>query len=55
MPQMPARKAGDGSSRRSLKSEIQPHGMNLINFTLTEHLLEDKINQAAKEMVAKTE
>lgn len=34
---------------------MQPHGMNLINFTLTEHLLQDKINEAATEMVMKTE
>jgi hypothetical protein len=29
--------------------------MNLINFTLTEHLLEDKINDATKEILSKTE
>ena len=32
--------------RGSLKEQVQPHGMELINFTLTEHLLEDKINEA---------
>ena len=29
--------------------------MALINFTLTEHLLEDKINTAAQNIIQKTE
>lgn len=49
---LPQRKPKPSSS---LKDEVQPHGMNLINFTLTEHLLQDKINEAATEMVMKTE
>ena len=37
------------------QERVQPHGMNLINFTLTEHLIDDKINNATKEALAKTE
>lgn len=29
--------------QRTLKEKLQPHGMEVINFTLTEHILESKI------------
>ena len=37
-----------------LGKELQPHGMALINFTLTEHLLDEKVQEAAEEAVVKT-
>ena len=43
------------SPRKNLKEQIQPHGMNLINFTLTEHLLEEKIQNATEDALQKTE
>lgn len=43
------------TTQGTLKERLQPHGMELINFTLTEHMLEEKINEAAREMLAKTE
>lgn len=43
------------SPRKNLKEQIQPHGMNLINFTLTEHLLEEKIQNATEDALLKTE
>ena len=33
---------------------MQPHGMSLINFTLTEHLLEEKIQTATQDVILKT-
>lgn len=41
--------------RKNLRDQIQPHGMNLINFTLTEHLLEEKIQNATEDALLKTE
>jgi hypothetical protein len=29
--------------QQTLKEKLQPHGMEVINFTLTEHILESKI------------
>ena len=37
-----------------LGNQLQPHGMALINFTLTEHLLDAKVQQAAEDAVVKT-
>lgn len=41
--------------KEPLNQQVQPHGMQLINFTLTEHLLQEKISQAAEDAVAQTE
>lgn len=32
----------------SLNDKLQPHGMPLINFTLTEHLIEEKIQHVTE-------
>lgn len=39
--------------KQPLKKEVQPHGMGLINFTLTEHMLDEKVQEAAQEAVLK--
>jgi len=31
------------AAKEPLADKVQPHGMALINFTLTEHMIEDKI------------
>jgi hypothetical protein len=38
-----------------MKEKVQPHGMELINFTLTEHLIEEKIQALAEDAIQKTE
>lgn len=35
--------------------KLQPHGMPLINFTLTEHLIEEKIQAATEKVVGRTQ
>ena len=37
-----------------LQKKLQPHGQQLINFTLTEYLVDEKIKQAAEEQIGKT-
>lgn len=44
-----------GREQRPLQQKVQPHGMPLINFTLTEQLIEDRIQEAAKQQVTKTQ
>ena len=38
-----------------MNEKVQPHGMELINFTLTEHLIEEKIQALAEDAIQKTE
>jgi hypothetical protein len=39
---------------KPITEQVQPHGMSLINFTLTEHLLEEKIETATQDVISKT-
>ena len=38
-----------------MNEQLQPHGMPLINFTLTEYLMDEKIQNATEVALKKTE
>lgn len=48
------RPAPNPETRPPLAEKLQPHGMPLINFTLTEHLIEEKIQAATEKVVGQT-
>ena len=41
--------------KQPLAEKLQPHGMPLINFTLTEHLIDEKVQAVTEKIVGRTQ